>query len=61
VGSFFYRRLGHLNSSIKMGTWFANVRAPKEGWRLDIVSLLAVIGEGSMEAHMQPMTSSWTC
>jgi hypothetical protein len=52
---------GSRGTSTKMGTWFANLRAPKEGWRLDIVSLLAVIGEGSMEAHMQPMTSSWTC
>ncbi|KAG9237822.1 hypothetical protein BJ875DRAFT_517365 [Amylocarpus encephaloides] len=44
-----------------MGSWFATEKAPREGWRLDIVSLLAVVGEGSMEAHMQPMTSSWTC
>ncbi|TAQ88031.1 hypothetical protein B7494_g3641 [Chlorociboria aeruginascens] len=31
------------------------------GWRLDIVSLLAVIGESSMESHSQAMTASWTC
>jgi hypothetical protein len=31
------------------------------GWRLDIVSLLAVIGESSIEEHSQALTSSWTC
>lgn len=31
------------------------------GWRLDIVSLLAVIGESSMEEHSQALTASWTC
>ncbi|RDL39588.1 Uncharacterized protein BP5553_03928 [Venustampulla echinocandica] len=43
------------------GTWFADARAEREGWRLDIVSLLAVIGESSMEGHSQTLTSSWTC
>lgn len=28
---------------------------------MDIVSLLAVIGESSMETHSQAITSSWTC
>lgn len=42
-------------------SWFSTERAGREGWRLDIVSLLAVIGEGAMESHVQPMTSSWTC
>ena len=32
-----------------------------DGWRLDIVSLLAVIGESAMAEHSQAMTSSWTC
>lgn len=31
------------------------------GWRLDIVSLLAVIGESSMEVHAQRTTASWLC
>ncbi|CAG8976139.1 hypothetical protein HYALB_00002420 [Hymenoscyphus albidus] len=42
-------------------SWFSTQRAGREGWSLDIVSLLAVIGEGAMESHIQPMTSSWTC
>lgn len=34
---------------------------PSDGWRLDIVSLLAVIGESAMAEHSQSMTSSWMC
>jgi hypothetical protein len=30
-------------------------------WRLDVVSLLAVIGESSMSKHAQPLTASWLC
>ena len=41
--------------------WFPIGRIKREGWRLDIVSLLAVIGESSMESHSQALTSSWTC
>ncbi|KAF4637968.1 hypothetical protein G7Y89_g120 [Cudoniella acicularis] len=41
--------------------WFQDQRDEGSGWRLDIVSLLAVIGESSMEEHVQAMTSSWTC
>jgi hypothetical protein len=33
----------------------------KDGWRLDVVSLLAVIGESSMSKHAQPLTASWLC
>jgi hypothetical protein len=33
----------------------------KSGWRLDIVSLLAVVGESSMSEHVQPLTASWLC
>ena len=40
--------------------WFPLGRNNGEGWRLDIVSLLAVIGESSMEEHSQALTSSWT-
>lgn len=39
----------------------ANLYVHRRGWRLDIVSLLAVIGESSMADHSQAMTSSWTC
>jgi len=41
--------------------WFPVGKAGENGWRLDIVSLLAVIGESSMESHAQALTSSWTC
>lgn len=41
--------------------WFPVGKGGENGWRLDIVSLLAVIGESSMEAHSQALTSSWTC
>jgi hypothetical protein len=41
--------------------WFPVVRNNEAGWRLDIVSLLAVIGESSIESHSQALTSSWTC
>ncbi|KAI9049114.1 hypothetical protein LZ554_006962 [Drepanopeziza brunnea f. sp. 'monogermtubi'] len=33
----------------------------ENGWRLDIVSLLAVIGESSIEEQSQTLTASWTC
>lgn len=33
----------------------------KKDWRLDVVSLLAVIGESSMAKHAQPLTASWLC
>jgi len=41
--------------------WFPDGENNSSGWRLDIVSLLAVIGESSMESHSQALTSSWTC
>ncbi|KAF8866843.1 hypothetical protein BDZ45DRAFT_639245 [Acephala macrosclerotiorum] len=41
--------------------WFPVGRNNENGWRLDIVSLLAVIGESSIESHSQALTSSWTC
>jgi len=44
-----------------MGRWFPLTRDNGSGWRLDVVSLLAVIGESSMENHSQPMTSTWLC
>lgn len=45
-----------------MSNWFPfGKNGNEEGWRFDIVSLLAVIGENSIEAHSQALTSSWTC
>jgi hypothetical protein len=41
--------------------WLPTTRQDTNGWRLDIVSLLAVIGEASMAGHAQPMTASWLC
>jgi hypothetical protein len=35
--------------------------ASRDQWRLDVVSLLAVIGESSMSKHAQPLTASWLC
>lgn len=37
------------------GPWFPQ---KKLEWRLDVVTLLAVIGESSMEEHSQAITSS---
>ncbi|KAF7957703.1 hypothetical protein EAE96_003273 [Botrytis aclada] len=42
-------------------SWFPSGKEVREGWRLDIVSLLAVIGESAMADHSQTMTSSWMC
>jgi hypothetical protein len=41
--------------------WFPVGTNDTSGWRLDIVSLLAVIGESSMAEHAQAMTASWLC
>ncbi|KAF7874929.1 hypothetical protein EAF04_002103 [Stromatinia cepivora] len=43
------------------GSWFPTGKEVRDGWRLDIVSLLAVIGESAMAEHSQAMTSSWMC
>lgn len=37
------------------GPWFPD---KKLEWRLDVVTLLAVIGESSMEEHSQAITAS---
>ncbi|RKF71863.1 hypothetical protein GcC1_096020 [Golovinomyces cichoracearum] len=42
-------------------SWFPQGQNAESGWRLDIVSLLAVIGESSMDSHLQVLTSSWYC
>ncbi|KFY39218.1 hypothetical protein V494_04082 [Pseudogymnoascus sp. VKM F-4513 (FW-928)] len=39
--------------------WWPEGKDNQNGWRLDIVSLLAVIGESSMAEHSQAMTASW--
>lgn len=44
-----------------MGWFPVGTNGNSDGWRLDIVSLLAVIGESSIESHSQAMTASWTC
>ena len=38
-----------------------NFPTSRNDWRLDVVSLLAVIGESSMSKHAQPLTASWLC
>ncbi|KAG6363828.1 hypothetical protein INS49_008931 [Diaporthe citri] len=41
-----------------VATWFP---VSKDSWGLDVVTLLAVIGESSMEDHAQPITASVMC
>lgn len=48
-------------SSSESRGWLPSGKSEERGWRLDIVSLLAVIGESSIEGHSQTLTSSWTC
>jgi hypothetical protein len=40
--------------------WFTSVEGPS-GWRLDVVTLLAVIGESSIADHSQAITASVLC
>lgn len=42
------------------GGWFTSEDGPM-GWRLDVVTLLAVIGESSIAEHAQAMTASAAC
>ena len=44
-----------------MPEWFPTRRDNSNGWHFDIVGLLAVIGESSMNNHSQPITASWSC
>ncbi|PLN79665.1 hypothetical protein BDW42DRAFT_186601 [Aspergillus taichungensis] len=39
-------------------SWFPLTRDDDNGWRFDIVSLLAVIGESTIERHVQVITAS---
>src|ERR1700726_887146 len=41
--------------------WFPDGTNDGSAWRLDIVSLLAVIGESAMQEHAPAMTASWLC
>lgn len=41
--------------------WFPFGQNDSPGWRLDVVTLLAVIGENSMAEHSQAITASFLC
>lgn len=45
-------------SNSPVAAWFP---VSKDSWGLDVVTLLAVIGESSMEDHAQPITASVLC
>jgi hypothetical protein len=42
-------------------SWFPIGQNNSGGWRLDVVTLLAVIGESSMTEHSQAITASFLC
>lgn len=42
-------------------TWFPVGRDETSGWRLDVVSLLAILGESLMVYHIQPLSASMLC
>ncbi|CZS95397.1 uncharacterized protein RAG0_05052 [Rhynchosporium agropyri] len=44
-----------------MSNWLPSGTKGDDVWRLDIVSLLAVVGESSIQEHSQALTASWTC
>ncbi|KFX87552.1 hypothetical protein V490_08165, partial [Pseudogymnoascus sp. VKM F-3557] len=50
---------GNSNANGDDEGWWPVGKDNQNGWRLDIVSLLAVIGESSMAEHSQAMTASW--
>lgn len=41
--------------------WFPADRDDVSGWRLDVVSLLAILGESLMARHVQPLSASRLC
>lgn len=41
--------------------WFPVGRNQTPGWRLDVVSLLAILGESLMACHLQPLSASKLC
>lgn len=49
------------SSSSSSSQWFPSGRNDSPGWRLDVVTLLAVIGESSVAEHGQAITASFLC
>ncbi len=43
------------------GWWFPTGKSDSDGWRFDVITLLAVIGESSVAEHSQAITSSILC
>lgn len=41
--------------------WFPTSREENDGWKFDIVSLVAVIGESTIEQHIQQINASALC
>ena len=48
-------------SNSGIASWFPSGSGDSSGWRLDVVTLLAVIGESSVADHSQAITSSFLC
>lgn len=48
-------------SSSPLSQWFPAGQNNSPGWRLDVVTLLAVIGESSVAEHSQAITASFLC
>ena len=44
-----------------VAAWFPQGRLDLPGWRFDVITLLAVIGESSVAVHAQTMTASALC
>jgi hypothetical protein len=44
-----------------LSRWFPTGQNNSPGWRLDVVTLLAVIGESSVAEHSQAITASFLC
>ncbi|KAH8904250.1 hypothetical protein BR93DRAFT_883519 [Coniochaeta sp. PMI_546] len=49
------------SSSNPLSQWFPTGQNDSSGWRLDVVTLLAVIGESSVAEHSQAITASFLC
>ena len=41
--------------------WFPVGRDNTDGWRLDVVGILAILGESLMASHIQPLSASILC
>lgn len=52
--------MAEAETQTKLEDWFTSNEGPI-GWRLDVVTLLAVIGESSIAEHAQAMTASAAC